>query len=636
MEIPTARVLDDGEFRIGAAQAWPYRWFTGAMGVFPGLEFSGRLTEIRNIASGLGEDYGANKDKAFDLKYQLFAETKYYPALALGLHDFHGTKQFTSQYLVLSRQYYPLDFTLGLGRGRLHGPISAPLSDEFGLFGGIEWALSERLHLMAEYNPIEYEQDKQSVRGVPAGADSPVNIGLRFKPTPGLNLGLSYQRGQTLGVMVHIQTTLGERMLPQRADPPHQVPVDQRPFKERDPKEMVARIHATIKEDGFRDVSVYTDGQNLIAEFQNTQYLSNQKAAGRVFRILLFHAPQETKELSIILKERNLPLLKITVQPEHLEKYLFGDMPDETFAKLARIETPGRTPQKDPDQSVRKKDRSLNYDYGIKPDMETYLNDPSGFFKGRLGVKPFINVNVWPGARVQARYDIPLYSSIASSNEPVQDAVKSDSWKYLDRNYSFDLLMFDQVVRLSDRDFGRVSVGYFDKMYAGVAAELLRFGGDGRWAVGLEGEWVKKREIRSQFGLMDFEKHTLLANFYYYFQNQHLVFNAKYGRFLAGDVGWRFDVSREYATGAILGLYYSVTDTNDFSEYNRDYHDKGIYLKLPIRIFLTHDSPLSYNYAISPWTRDVGATVGHGESLFEQGYKLRPIVFQSDLKKLKE
>jgi hypothetical protein len=95
MEIPSARVLEDGEFRIGAAQAWPYRWFTGAMGVFPGLELSGRLTEICNIASGLGEDYGANKDKAFDLKYQLFAESKYYPALALGLHDFHGTKLFS-------------------------------------------------------------------------------------------------------------------------------------------------------------------------------------------------------------------------------------------------------------------------------------------------------------------------------------------------------------------------------------------------------------------------------------------------------------------------------------------------------------------------------------------------------------
>lgn len=68
MEIPNARILEDGVIRFGFAQALPYRWFTGAMGILPGLEASGRVTQITNIASGLGSDYGSNKDKAFDLK----------------------------------------------------------------------------------------------------------------------------------------------------------------------------------------------------------------------------------------------------------------------------------------------------------------------------------------------------------------------------------------------------------------------------------------------------------------------------------------------------------------------------------------------------------------------------------------
>jgi hypothetical protein len=92
MEIPTARVLDDGVIRLGAAQALPYRWFGGGMGVFPGLEFTGRLTEITNIPSSLGPGYGANKDKAFDLKYQLLPESKWLPALAFGFNDFFGTQ----------------------------------------------------------------------------------------------------------------------------------------------------------------------------------------------------------------------------------------------------------------------------------------------------------------------------------------------------------------------------------------------------------------------------------------------------------------------------------------------------------------------------------------------------------------
>ena len=90
METPNARILEDGVIRAGVAQALPYRWWYGGMGVFPGLEFSGRLTQITNIPSGLGPDYGSNKDKAFDFKYQIFPESKWFPALAFGFQDIIG------------------------------------------------------------------------------------------------------------------------------------------------------------------------------------------------------------------------------------------------------------------------------------------------------------------------------------------------------------------------------------------------------------------------------------------------------------------------------------------------------------------------------------------------------------------
>ena len=63
MEIPNARILEDGEVRFGATQALPYRWYYGGMGILPRLEFTGRLTEITNIPA-LSKEYGAYKDKA--------------------------------------------------------------------------------------------------------------------------------------------------------------------------------------------------------------------------------------------------------------------------------------------------------------------------------------------------------------------------------------------------------------------------------------------------------------------------------------------------------------------------------------------------------------------------------------------
>jgi hypothetical protein len=635
LEIPNARILEDGVIRAGVAQALPYRWYYGSMGVFPGLEVGGRLSQITNIPSGLGPDYGSNKDKAIDFKYQIFPESKKFPALAFGFHDIIGTQLFEAQYLVMSRQIFPLDFTVGIGRKRLKG-LELPFYDKVGFFGGVEVALHPKIHLLAEYNPIDYEDDLRGARGAPEGAEWPLNFGMRYIPFPGIGLGLSYQRGDTLGLSVHIQASLGESVLPQKADPPPQVAVDRRPFDGRDIQDMVDKIHAAIHKAGFGGVTVYTDARDLTAEFHNTQYLSNQKAAGRVLRVLLLYAPADTRMLRAVVKKKNLPIIKASVQPDHLEKYLLGEIPDDIFQKLLDVQITQEEPDPDQVQAIRTEDDKLAYDWGIKPSFQTYLNDPSGFFKFRAGVKPYAIVDFWKGAQGVARYDVPFYSNIESSNIPVPDAVVSDSWKYLDDSLSFDRLLVDQTLRFSERIFGRVSVGYFDKMFAGVGGEVLAFLGDGNIAVGIESDYVRKREPGAQFALLDQDFHTILANAYYYHPKLAATVEVEYGRFMAGDVGWLFKVNREYDTGIIVGAWYSITDTDDLTGYNKGYNEKGVFLSLPARIFLTHDSPERYYYNLRPWSRDVAAKPTHWLELFDLGYELMPAFFKSRTTELKE
>jgi len=626
MEIPTARVLEDGVIRFGYAQANPFRWYTGAMGLFPGLEFSGRYTDITNIPSGLGSGFGSNKDKAFDLKYQILPESKRFPALAIGLNDIIGTKLFEAQYLALSRQIFPFDFTIGIGCGRLKGP-----------FGGIEWALTERFHVLAEYNPIKYEKDEPSARGVPEGAKSPINVGMRMKVLPGLDVGVSYQRGDTLSFMVHLQTKLGEPIIPKRPDPPLRVSVDRRPLRERDVKVMVEKIHEAIHEAGFKDVLVYTDGIELTAEFENDKYLSNQKAVGRGLRILLFHSPGEMKKLTVILKRRRMAILSISVKPDHLEKYLLGKIPEKIFRKLIEVKTVSAGSVTEQEGFVKAGDKEkVDFQFGIKPDIDFYLNDPSGVFKSRVGIQPFMIASLWEGASGLASYKIPFYSNISSSNIPPEDAVRSDSFLYLDRDYSFDRLMLDQAVRLSERTFGRLTGGYLEYMYAGVGGEILTFLGEGNLALGIEGDWVRKREPGTQLALMDFDSYTLLGNAYYTIPGIDTTLHAQYGRFLAGDIGWRFEVSRKYNTGAILGFWYSYTDTDDLVGFNKGYHDKGVFLSLPAQMFLNRETRMRYDYYIAPWTRDVAATVYHWQDLFRLEADLMPANFKNELSKIKE
>ena len=625
LEIPTARVLDDGVIRISGAQALPFRWYGGGMGIFPGVEFSGRLTAITNTPSGLGPEYGSNKDKAFDLKYQAIPESKWLPAVAVGYHDLFGTKLFEAQYIVLSRQIFPFDFTLGYGTKRLSG-----------FFGGIEVALHPRLHFIAEYNPIDYAVDKPSARGVPEGAEWPVNFGLRCKLLPILDLGVSYQRGDTLGVSLNFQTELGKPIVPHRADPPPLVDVDRRPFKDRNKKEMVEKIHAAIHEAGFADVSVYTEGETLSAEFTNKQYLSNQKAVGRVLRILLLYAPSDTKKLQAIEKRRGIPILKVGVKPGVFEAYLMGDVPDDIFERLIEVETTKDEPDLgNPDVAYAGGEDS-RFIYGVKPDFQTYLNDPSGFFKFRVGVKPWTVVNLWKGGEAYARFDVPFYSNIESSNVPPNDTVREDSWKYLGRDYTFTNLLFDQALQFTERTFGRVSFGYLEFMYAGASGEVLHFFGDGSLAVGLQADWVRKREPGSTMALKDLDFYDLLANAYFRVPRLDVTLQAQYGRFMAGDVGWLFTGTREYDTGITIGGWWSFTNTDDLQGFSKGYDSKGVFITLPARIFLTHDSPIRYDYALAPWTRDAAQTPYHWQTLFDIAGDLMPGRFKAKLKDIKQ
>ena len=638
-EIPNARVLEDGELRIGYAYADPFQWIVLGMGVFPGLEVTGRYTEITNIESGLGEAFGANKDKAVDLKYQILKETRGHPAIAIGLQDFIGTRLFPAEYLVVSRQIFPFDFTLGIGTKRLSGNLEFLGIDDVGIFGGIEWAFHKRANLILEYNPIEYENDEPEGRGVPEGASSPINLGIKAEVLRGINLGVSWQRGDTLGVMANLSVKLGESLIPKAPNPPKWRTTAPPPFTEHDGKARMQKIQREIMKAGFREVSVYTNGAILTAEFENQRYIHNQKAAGRVLRILLAYAPDDINMLSAVLTRWRIPVLKVSVRPGHLDQFLMGKMRQDIFEQLVTVET---VRSKDlgslREMAFTDKSGKPDWNWGIKPEFQTFLNDPSGVFKFRVGIKPYANATIAKGSQLFGSYMIPFYSDITSSNIPPPDAVRSDLFLYLGNEPTLDRLEFDQVFRLNKKTFGSFSTGYFDLMYAGVAGETLTFLGNGSVAVGASGDWVRKRVPGTNFELFDDQEYyTALGNLYTYIRPLDFTLLTQYGRFLGGDVGLRFEASRTYENGTVIGAWYSFTDTDNFlTAENRGYNDKGVFVRIPANMFSPRESRTTYRYSFQPWTRDVAQTVWHRTNLYTFGSDLMPFRFKGDWDRLRK
>ncbi|MFQ6079198.1 MAG: YjbH domain-containing protein [Thermodesulfobacteriota bacterium] len=624
IEIPTARIIDDGEFRAGSSYAYPFLSYHASLGFLPGLELNGRITEIlnRDVDKPKFEGYGHYKDKALDFKYQVLPETRYFPAVAFGMQDFHGTKLFSSKYLALSRQFYPLDFTVGYGLDRLSGP-----------FAGLEWAVTDRLGFMAEYNPIEYEQDPVDA---PAGkAKIPVNFGMRFHVTKWLTVNASLQRDDTLGFMVNMHFPLGKPMRPWKPDPPYIAPVNREPLVQRNPQEVVDEIQKKLIDQGFSNLRVFLKNKELTVEYENFHYLSEVKAVGRILRTIAADTPRDLNRIHAVIKRRNLPTVMVSVKPQQLIDYINGKIGEDEFSRMVEVSTEWEEREGDyPTTSLHK---GKWYDYGLDPAIETYLNDPSGFFKYRVGVDLWSRLSLWKGGSIFSRYKIPFDSTVETVNEPIsEDPIRSDIVEYLNENPRLQELLVDNVLRIEDKTFGRVSLGYLETQYAGIGGEILHIPGEGRWSLGLEGDWVFKRDPEDPFKLMGSDKYSLLGSLNYQLADLGLVGRAKAGRFLGGDPGVRFQLDRFYDTGASVSFWYSMTDTDDFTGPNRNYRDKGVKFTIPARMFFDHDSRLRYSYGLSPWTRDVGQTVNHYNPLFDFLRDMMPTQIKSHLLEMKQ
>ncbi|MCK7471322.1 MAG: YjbH domain-containing protein [Desulfomicrobium escambiense] len=90
----------------------------------------------------------------------------------------------------------------------------------------------------------------------------------------------------------------------------------------------------------------------------------------------------------------------------------------------------------------------------------------------------------------------------------------------------------------------------------------------------------------------------------------------KAGRFLAGDLGARFTVSK-FINGVIVCAWYGITDTS-ISRTNTA-RDTGTAVSgdYPSRLFKGEDSRTSYWYSLTPVDADAAQDIIHYSSLFD-------------------
>lgn len=629
LAIPNAYTVPNNQLRIGFSMEDPYRKFYLTYGLLPNLEITALQTEIMGVDGLPGvplNEYGYYKDKLFDFKYMFLKESKYLPSLAIGINDPIGNRLYASQYIVASKEIYPFDFTLGFGNGRFGTQPLPPDNKGFGAeifthprswlrqampFWGIQFMPSKKFGLEVAYDPTEYQNQPQDPadqnffnnnKPVPSKYD----FGVIYKPWKWLELIASYQRGNTASLNISMPLDIYKPL----------INVFERSYSNfyyRPGETFDEKVRHAMEFYGFSNIGIIVRRKSMYLQMENNNFFSDRTAALMALKTLSRINKDKINTVHIIIEDNYLPILEASGNLRLIHALSSSIKGSNEIADFVKIRTENRLRL----MPVETRDNKI-ISYKISPSFAMSENDLFGRFQYMLGGVAYGIVHPWTGGSIIAGVGVYALNNVKTITGPLSIPVRSDMPYYMERRLDLNNLMFQQTHYFSHEIYGKVAAGLLEYEYGGVNAQLDKVFDKGDIILGLGGSIVKKRSVGDPFGFGSVPDETPLNHYDTYFltsvfnfKRQDISLKIKSGRFLAGDYGTEFFLSKFLPNGIEFTGWYSFTNTNMFTDdLNRGYHDLGIAVSIPLRIFTGMESKTNFNYSASPWDRDVAQDIG--------------------------
>ena len=647
IDMPTAEVLPNGELTFTASAFGPAWRNTMAFQFLPMAYGTFRYSIlddafIRSDTGAPGDIY----DRSFDIHFQIQEETARRPGIAVGLRDVGGTGIYSSEYLVATKTFWDqVSVTGGLGWGRLatNGGFHNPLcfdnnhfcnrdlgndqetgrldvgnwfTGDAAFFGGVKWAVTDELTLLAEYSSDDYPQETGTGS---LDVNIPFNFGLNYRFKNGVSLAGYYMYGSEIGAQITY------RFNPAKPD---RGPGLERAAAALVPVERVDRfnwgesvasqsqVELTLSErlqaEGMELESYQVSGNSVTVGIENLRFGASAQAVGRTNRILANTLPSQIRTFNVTLLRKGVPITTVTT--ERADLYELEHDVDGSWRALARAEIEDAYP--DTDQPVAGFYPQLGYRFG--PYTAFSFFDPDAPIRYELGAQANADLVVSPGLTFSTMLRYPFISTLDDStrgSDSVLPRVRSDWALYAkESNLQLNYLTGEYIWRPGEDLFARVTAGYLEDMYGGVSVETLWYPVDSRVAYGIEANYAIQRDFDMLFGFQDYDVVTGHASVYYDMGNEYLA-QVDAGRYLAGDWGATFTLSREFNNGFKVGAFFTLTDV-PFDEFGEGAFDKGITLDIPLSWFTGQPSRRTVGQTIRPVLRDGGARLNVNNRLY--------------------
>ena len=259
--------------------------------------------------------------------------------------------------------------------------------------------------------------------------------------------------------------------------------------------------------------------------------------------------------------------------------------------------------------AIQNQDLYPNFSWALGPYAEIALFDPDNPFRVDLGLRLSGRYEISPGLVFSGsvrKKIVGNLDSVTRLSDSVLPHVRSDYGLYdKEGDPALETLTAEYFFRPGSDLYGRVTVGYLEKMYGGVSAEVLWKPVSSKLGFGAEINYAKQRDFDQLLGFQSYE--IVTGHVSAYWDMGHGFYSqVDAGRYLAGDWGATFTVDRVFDNGWRVGGYFTLTDVS-FEDFGEGSFDKGILLTIPLAWNTGKASRKTYDAKIQPITRDGGA-----------------------------
>ncbi|MES2665654.1 MAG: YjbH domain-containing protein [Pseudomonadota bacterium] len=638
IDMPSGEPAPDGTLSLTSGSFGPITHTTLSFQLAPRLSGSFRYSAVRDWNYDGLQPFETYYDRSFDLRYQVLRETRYLPSVTVGLQDFIGTGLSSGEYVAATKTIAgKVKVTAGLGWGRLgsYGSIGSPLGQRPGLtigvggkvntgqwfkgpaapFAGVEWQANDRWTLKAEYSSDAYVEES-GTRGT-FDRSSPFNFGVEYQHSQTLRFGLYSMYGSEIGAAVHLTLNPKRRIAGEVTGPaPVQVALrspatagwsDAWVSDDRMARATSKALATRLAVDGMGVEALSVTQSRAQLRLRNPVLDNGPQAIGRAARAMSHVLPASVEVFEIVPVVNGIALSKVTIRRSDLEALEHAPNNDKLLQDRITVTEAGRLPA----GALGDEGLYPRFTWRLSPYAQVSYFDPSRPFRIDVGARLSARYEITPGLILSGSVIKKVAGNLGDGNRPSNSKlqhVRSDADLYFnDGDPALERLTLAWYARPGDALYSRVTVGYLERMHAGVSAEMLWKPVGSRLALGVEANYTRQRDTDGGLGVgqYDYGVASGLVSAYYTFGDGYIA-QVDVGRYLAGDTGATIAMDREFANGVKVGAFASFTNVSA-KTFGEGSFDKGIRVTIPLNWLLAKPTRRTFGTTIRPVQRDGGA-----------------------------